>query len=660
MEYVRGEPITIFCDQRRLGIRARLHLFLQVCDGVHHAHQKGIIHRDIKPSNVIVSDVHGRPSAKIIDFGIAKAIAPTGLTGRDQQTEFGVLLGTPEYMSPEQADLGAADVDIRSDVYSLGALLYELMTGVLPLEGTELREHGLEALRRTIREKQPTRPSTRASMRNDAAARAAADRSTDAQRLASELRGDLDAVVLKSLEKERARRYGSVSDLAADVRRHLQHQPVTATVPTVAYRLRKFVRRHRLGVSAGATIALLLVVLTIASAVQSARLARERDRATAEAAKATAITRFLQDTLGAANPATGPGRDATVREALAAAVVRIDGAFAGDPVNGAAVRHTIGRTYSQLGHYAEAEQLLRSSLEARRATLGDTHPDVLDTQIALVDLLRETDRLADAETLARDAVATSRKSREADRWLPEALNQLGIVLLRRDRVEESESTFRESIELYRRRGASLDVHQPLSNLGVLLSDTGRYDEAEGLLREALEVDRKRYGDRHLDVAFDLNNLAFVHWRQKKYALAEREYGQAIELWRQVRGPDHQDVATGLNNLATLLVERGAAAEALPHYEEALRVGLKTLEPRNWLIGNFRSNLGNCLVMLGRLADAEEQLLTAYQILVESLGADNPRSQRAAQRLTSLYSKWKRPAEAARFAPLAGDASSAKD
>src|SRR5262245_50337583 len=266
MEYVQGEPITAYCDRQRLTMRERLELLSRICEGVQHAHQKGIIHRDLKPSNVLVAIQGGRPVPKIIDFGVAKATAQR-LTERTMYTELGALIGTPEYMSPEQAEMTGLDVDTRTDVYALGVILYELLTGALPFDPKELRAAGFDEIRRRIREVDPPRPSTKVSTLGERATESARRRGTEPAKLVSRLRGDLDWITMKALEKDRTRRYGSPMELAADIARHLGDEPVQARPPSVAYRTRKFIRRHRLGAAAAAFISLTLVAGMIGTTV---------------------------------------------------------------------------------------------------------------------------------------------------------------------------------------------------------------------------------------------------------------------------------------------------------------------------------------------------------------------------------------------------------
>ena len=291
MELVKGVPITDYCDRHKLSTRKRLELFALVCEGVQHAHQKGIIHRDIKPSNVLVTIQDDKPVPKIIDFGVAKATEQQ-LTEKSVFTELGQLIGTPEYMSPEQAEMTGLDIDTRTDVYSLGVLLYELLSGALPFEPRELRKAGYDEIRRRIREDEPAKPSTRISSLGEEATTAASNRGTALATLVRRLRGDLDWISMKALEKDRTRRYGSAADLAADVARHLLNEPVLAGPPSAAYKAKKFVRRHRLGVTAAGIVLAALVLGVVGTTVGMLRAVAAEGHARMEARRAEASNIF--------------------------------------------------------------------------------------------------------------------------------------------------------------------------------------------------------------------------------------------------------------------------------------------------------------------------------------------------------------------------------
>jgi non-specific serine/threonine protein kinase/serine/threonine-protein kinase len=313
MEYVPGLPITEYCDKHRLTIKERLELFVQVCDGVQHAHQKAIIHRDLKPSNVLVVEQDNKPVPKIIDFGLAKATAQR-LTDKTMFTELGVMMGTPEYMSPEQADQREQNIDTRTDVYSLGVILYQLLVGVTPFDAKALRAAGLETILRAIREQEPPKPSTRIRSLGPASAESAEKRKEEPRSFARHLQGELDWITMKALEKDRTRRYGSPAELGADIERHLRNDPVLAHPPSAGYRASKFVRRHRFGVAAAAAAVVLLIGFAAAMAVQARRIAIERDRANRQAEAAQRVAEFMKGMFKVSDPSEARGNSITARE----------------------------------------------------------------------------------------------------------------------------------------------------------------------------------------------------------------------------------------------------------------------------------------------------------------------------------------------------------
>ena len=418
-----------------------------VCEGVQHAHQKGIIHRDLKPSNVLVTVRDDRPFPKVIDFGVAKATT-LALTDSTLHTEIGALIGTPEYMSPEQAEMGGLDIDTRTDVYSLGVMLYELLTGSLPFEWKAIRERGLDKLRQTIREVDPPRPSTRVS--TVASAAKASPSLGDASRLARQLRGDLDWITMKALEKDRTRRFGSVSDLAADLHRHLDDVPVLASPPSAKYRVGKFVRRHRTGVAVAGALILLLVVFAGVMAVQANRIARARDLAAQEAATATQVSDFLVGLFQVSDPSESRGTMLTAREILAKGVQQLD-SLRDQPIVQARLQATIGSVDTTLGLYRDAQPLLETALQTRRRVLGPDHPDTLASSHALANLYWFQGNYREAEPLYRDIVERRTRLLGADeRDTLRANYDLASLYQRQKRWEEFDRLSSDTLARQRR------------------------------------------------------------------------------------------------------------------------------------------------------------------------------------------------------------------
>ncbi len=691
MEYVRGEPITTYCDRHRLNTSERLELFTQVCEGVQHAHQKGIIHRDLKPSNVLVTILDDHPVPKIIDFGVAKATAQN-LTERTLFTELGVLVGTPEYMSPEQAEMGALDIDTRTDIYALGVLLYELLTGVLPFDCRELRRAGLAEIQKIIREKEPSRPSTRITQLGRDSTAAATNRRTEPRRLVSELRGDLDWITMRALEKDRTRRYETANTLAADVRRHLRNEPVSAGPPGSAYRARKFVSRHRVGVGAVATLALLLAAFGLAMGLQARRVARERDRAQTAAERTDRINAFVRDMLRSADPRAS-GRDVTVASILDAASARVEPELGGQPDVKAEVLSTLGTTYEGLGLFAQAQKLLDAALEARIEAFGPEHVDVARSLNALATVAEDQGDLKEAERLNRQALAMLQRLGALDGDEAAAVKGcLARVLENLGNSTAAEALYRETLALERRLGGdrSPGVAATLNNLGVLLGQRGDWAAAEPLQREALDVIRAVRGPEHPEVAAGMNSLGGVLESRGDLAGAERLYRESLAMRRKLLGPEHPDTTRSTYALAYLLrrkgdpqgavdlcrqvlalrgrvlpdahpmvaatqqveglslMDLGRAREAGPLLRESLELRRRALPPGHWLIAASESALGACAVAGRRFSEAESLLLHGYEGLRTSLGDAHERTIEARLRLVNLYEAWGRPDRAAAY------------
>ena len=560
MEYVRGETITAYATRHTLTVLERIDLFLIVCEGVQHAHQKGIIHRDLKPSNVLVTVRDDRPMPKVIDFGVAKATTQA-LTVRTLHTELGALIGTPEYMSPEQAEMGSLDIDTRTDVYSMGVMLYELLTGTLPFESKALREQGLDKLRQTIREVDPPRPSTRVT----AAASAATELPShvDASRLARQLRGDLDWITMKALEKDRTRRYGSVSDLAADLRRHLDDVPVLASPPSTTYRVGKFVRRHHAGVAVAGVVILLLVVFAGVMAVQASRIARALDRASQEAATATQVSDFLVGLFKVSDPSEARGTTLTAREILAKGVQQLD-SLRDQPTVQARLQATIGAVETELGLYRDAQPLLEMALQTRRRVVGQDHPDTLASANALANLYWYQGKYREAEPLYRDLVERRTRLLGADH--PDTLRanyDLASLYLMQKRFEEF-ARLNEDTLARQRRVLGDTHHDTLASLGNLQSSyfkRGRYEDALPVAAEVLESLSRIVGEDHPEALMVLHNLATIYDELGRYGEAEPLYLKAVDAKRRVLGGEHPETARTLDKLASMYVKQQRYAEA---------------------------------------------------------------------------------------------------
>ena len=626
MELVRGIRITDYCDQNNLSTEQRLDLFIQVCHAIQHAHQKGIIHRDIKPSNILVTMNDGVPVPKVIDFGIAKATEQR-LTDKTLFTAFEQFIGTPAYMSPEQAEMTSLDIDTRSDIYALGVLLYELLTGQTPFNAKELMAAGVEGMRRIIREQEPTRPSTCISTLNGADQTTVAKRrQTEPPKLVHQVRGDLDWIVMKCLEKDRMRRYESANGLANDIERHLEHQPVSAAAPSALYRARKFIRRHKTAMAVATSLLALLVGGVVVSTWQAVRAAHAERRALAEAAKSRQVAQFLKDMLEGVGPSQAQGRDTTVlKEILDKTAERIGRGLTNQPQVEAELRTTLGNVYRELAAYDIAEAMQRRALAIQQTLLGKEHAELATAMDNLAHVLWRKGDIKEAETLTRQALAMRRKVLPPEHLdLALSLNNLAAIAYGQGQIAEAERLNREALAMRRNllRGDHENIAESLDNLASTLSAEDKFAEAEQLEREALEMRRRLTAGNHPAVAQSLNSLAAVLWREGKLAEAETYQREALVVRQRLYGAEHPDVALSLNNVAVLLDNQGKWAEAEVMQKQALAMRKKLLAPGH---ADVRESLNNLAVLFqheGRLAEAETVQREELEMSRNALGLEN--------------------------------------
>lgn len=608
MELVDGEPVTRFCDERRLSVEERLWVFLQLCDAVRHAHQKGIIHRDLKPGNVLASEVDGRPFVRVIDFGIAKALSPDD--ARAFATEEGRPVGTPAYMSPEQARGRWAEVDTRTDVYALGVMLFELLTGRLPFDPSS--DHA-------ARDSAP-RPSTRTG---STTREAAAARGADPASLARRLRGDLDWITLRALAAEPDRRYAGVAELAADVERHLADLPVLAGPPGLAYRARKFVRRRRATALAAAALALALVVGGGGLAAGLVRAQAEAERAAREAATSERVTEFLTGLLEGVDPDVARGRDTTVlSEILDAASARIDADLALEPRARAQLRHTLGTTRLGLGQFEAAERDLREAWTLRRE-LEDGARLAQASASALASTLSSLGRDEEAIGVLEGAMAEHTGETEEDLMVRAgAWHTLGSVR----REMQDYGAAREALEraaemmVRARDPEDNDVLSIRHDLAWMRIRAGEHEEAAAELREVLEIRDRTIGPRHPDSLSTVSGVAYALGSLGDFEAAEPFYRRAMEGRRIVLGPEHPDTLEAVNNLGFFYARTGRLEEAEALFRELAETSARAHGEGSASVFNATHNLGAVMRLRGDVEGASRVLTETYEGRRELLGS----------------------------------------
>jgi serine/threonine protein kinase len=630
MEYVNGPSITKYCDGKKLKIRERLELFIKVCEGVQHAHQKAIIHRDLKPSNVLVEELDGKPVPRIIDFGIAKAISSQPGSDQTMFTQAGALVGTPGYMSPEQCDPGVLDVDTRADVYSLGIILYVLLTGMLPFDTAQWKKRPLDEILRQLREEDPPSPSTKLNAEGQTATIAAQTRDIEPGQLARLLQGDLDWITLKAVERDRSRRYGTPSELAADIQRYLDNEPVVARPASAGYRLQKYVRRHRIGVSVAAGLVLLLTTFVFLQAAELRRITRERDRA-------NRITDFMTTMFKVSDPSEARGNSVTAREVLDKASKNIDTTLSKDPDLQGHLMTVMGTVYEALGLYSQAESLHERAVDIMSKNIGPNQPETLITQGWVAWDLARQGRYADAEKLSRSVLETQRRVvGPDDPHTLETMYNLGWILHLERRPAEAEKLDRETLE---RRTRVLGPEHPrtlasMSNLAVDLGMQHKFSEAISLQKQTLEIQRRVLGAEAPDTLWTMTNLANSYLRQGNYADAEKLQRETLDIERRVLGPEHPNTLRIMINLGATLnnEKRFKDAEALEI--QTLEIGRRVLGPEHPDVMAITNNLSRTLSGEGR---TPESLALLRQIVATQRRVYGPTDQRTLDTAADLSS-----------------------
>jgi len=625
MELVKGVRITDYCDQSQLSTSERLKLFMAVCQAVQHAHQKGIIHRDLKPSNVLVTLHDGVPVPKVIDFGVAKATQQQRLTDLTLFTQFEQMVGTPLYMSPEQAELSGLDIDTRSDIYSLGVLLYELLAGRTPFDPARLMQAGYDEMRRVIREEEPQKPSTFLStMALELRTTVAKHRSAEGAKLISSIRGDLDWIVMKAIEKDRNRRYETANGLAKDIERHLEGEPVQARPPSFGYRTGKLIRRHRGAFAAAAAVLLALLGGLAASTVLYLREkkawageAAQRQKAEAsertartEAAKSQQTAKFMAEMLSGVDPEQAKGRDITLlKEILDRAAKRVETELKDQPEVEAMLHLVIGNTYRELGLYSEAQSHLEPALAIRQRVLGAENFETFDAMGEVASLYFRQGKLLEAERLLRRVVECQTRLLGPEyRNTLSLMSALAMVLDRRAKYDEAEALGREIFEL-RKKTLGPEHRETLvsmNNLAGVYQREGKSGEAETLKRAALEISTRVFGSEHpLTLAVLGNQITHSP------AEAEAVASQVLGIKKRVLGPEHPDTLTAMSNLAVAYGEQGKFHEA-----EALQ--REVLESRKRLLGMEHPDTFHSIACLASWLEGQQKHGEAETLFREAL------------------------------------------
>jgi serine/threonine protein kinase/lipopolysaccharide biosynthesis regulator YciM len=651
MELVNGIPITEYSDQAQLTPRERLELFVPVCQAIQHAHQKGIIHRDIKPSNVLVTMHDGKPVPKVIDFGVAKAISQP-LTQRTMFTQFGAAIGKLEYMSPEQAERSGLDIDTRSDVYSLGVLLYELLTGATPLERATLREAGYPEILKRIKEEDPPKPSTRLSAYKETLASIAARRRTEPAKLARLMRGELDWIVMKALEKDRTRRYETANGLARDIERYLHDEPVEACPPSATYRLGKILRRHKRPVAAASLVLLALlggiigttyglfraewsrrqaVAAQHAEAMQRQVAEENQRQAMAAAEEARTVLSFLAEKmLAAGRPAGahgGLGKDVTLRQAIDAAAPEIRTAFRDRPLVEAALSRYVGDTYQYVGELKRALPFFERAFELRGAALGADHRDTFVSMVDLGGIYLDLGQADRALPLFEELRARQTATLGADdlQTLHTAGCLLGLTHLEIGDVRPYLPRLEDAVERMKaRRGPGGNTKMSMAVLGLSYLSAGQPDRAVSTLEQMMDHRVREWGRDHVWTLNDRRSLASAYLDAGSTDRAVSMLEEVVELQKAKLGPDHFLTLQSMQVLGVGYIRSGKLDRATQILEQTLNSYRTTLDADHPGTLGVMTSLGWAYLQSGKADLAIPLLERALRRSTARLGRGNPK------------------------------------
>ena len=644
MELVKGIPITKYCDEKRLKIRERLELMIPVCHAIQHAHQKGIIHRDIKPSNVLVAQYDGRPVPKVIDFGVSKATAQK-LTEKTMFTEHGQIVGTLEYMSPEQAEPNQLDIDTRSDVYSLGVLLYELLTGTTPLDGTKLRSAAFGEMLRMIREDEPLRPSNRLST-IETLASVAANRRLEPGKLSGLMRGELDWIVMMALEKARDDRYESANAFAADIQRLLAEEQVLACPPSIKYRLSKFARKHKAILMTALLVTVSLLLGTVLSIWQAVRATKAEKQATEAANQSKSVLDFYQQAvLEAARPEDfegGLGKDVTLRQAIDAAESKIAIAFTNQPLIEASVRNELGNTYRHLGESKKAIVEHLRALDLRSAHLEPQNLDTLDSRLNLASDYRDAGQLDLALQLSEETLRLARaKLGNEHSFTLACMSQLGLVYSDSGRMDAATELHESALKI---ATDTLGLDDPvtlrsMNNLAGVYRETNKLGQAISLYEKVYAIAKRRLGENHPNILLITAGLGAAYWQAHDPVKALPLLKKTLEPQTAKLGRDHPTTLRTITALANAHFFNDVDSnvnEALSLYQEAYDLGRAKQGPDHPDSLSRMDNLAHVLRSAQKKDESLAVFREMYSLMTDKLGAENPDTKECKFQLALAY------------------------